>query len=788
MKNKKIYFLVLLILVCILSISAISATENTTNKEIINTNNKETNLQTNIQYDEVLTNKENFEIKLEEKNNNDNQDKSRTDETTTDNEDPLTFTDLNTTINSNTNSTIYLYNNYKFNKASDSKLENGIDIDRNLTIYGNGVTINGNKMARIFNVIDSKLNVNFYNINFINGNSSDEGGAIVGGNAYNCTFTENKAKHFGGAMRGGNAYNCTFTKNSAYDGGAMYDGNVYNCTFIENSAEEDGGAMSYGNATNCTFISNTAYFGGAIRSVEATFCIFSDNNAEYGGAITKSNAYNCIFNENKANKSGGAISESNATNCRFVDNTAADGGAIHSGNVYYCTFTNNTADYGGTILNGNAYNCIFTGNTAKEMGGALHLSNASNCTFTNNTAKEMGGAIYQGNAYNCTFTGNNATEGGAIYKGSAILCRFNGDTTYETNIIPAIINVLNYTSTYQSGDRLIFNLTADNMLLDGFNTTIKIYKGEELVTTVYGLTGEGAIIDLDPGEYTAVLSLTDYPDEQPSNATITVLKENTIVNITPITDVVVGKEITITYTTNSNGTATIKVNGQPITEGKFTPTKEGTYNVIVELEENDYYTAGSNQTTFTAKKSKSNIIASPVSTTYNIGKYLLITLKDGNGNPIRGAVLTVKLANSKKYTTNANGQVKINVGTLTPKTYNAKITYAGSDIFNPSTASVKVTVKKAKPKITAKSTIFKYRLKTKKYTATFKNNKNKAIKNTKVSLKVNGKTYNVKTNKKGQGIFKITNLRKIGSYIAVITVPANKYYNKVTKKVKITVK
>ena len=788
MKNKKIYFLVLLILVCILSISAISATENTTNKEIINTNNKETNLQTNIQYDEVLTNKENFEIKLEEKNNNDNQDKSRTDETTTDNEDPLTFTDLNTTINSNTNSTIYLYNNYKFNKASDSKLENGIDIDRNLTIYGNGVTINGNKMARIFNVIDSKLNVNFYNINFINGNSSDEGGAIVGGNAYNCTFTENKAKHFGGAMRGGNAYNCTFTKNSAYDGGAMYDGNVYNCTFIENSAEEDGGAMSYGNATNCTFISNTAYFGGAIRSVEATFCIFSDNNAEYGGAITKSNAYNCIFNENKANKSGGAISESNATNCRFVDNTAADGGAIHSGNVYYCTFTNNTADYGGTILNGNAYNCIFTGNTAKEMGGALHLSNASNCTFTNNTAKEMGGAIYQGNAYNCTFTGNNATEGGAIYKGSAILCRFNGDTTYETNIIPAIINVLNYTSTYQSGDRLIFNLTADNMLLDGFNTTIKIYKGEELVTTVYGLTGEGAIIDLDPGEYTAVLSLTDYPDEQPSNATITVLKENTIVNITPITDVVVGKEITITYTTNSNGTATIKVNGQPITEGKFTPTKEGTYNVIVELEENDYYTAGSNQTTFTAKKSKSNIIASPVSTTYNIGKYLLITLKDGNGNPIRGAVLTVKLANSKKYTTNANGQVKINVGTLTPKTYNAKITYAGSDIFNPSTASVKVTVKKAKPKITAKSTIFKYRLKTKKYTATFKNNKNKAIKNTKVSLKVNGKTYNVKTNKKGQGIFKITNLRKIGYYIAVITFPANKYYNKVSKKVKIIVR
>ena len=79
-------------------------------------------------------------------------------------------------------------------------------------------------------------------------------------------------------------------------------------------------------------------------------------------------------------------------------------------------------------------------------------------------------------------------------------------------------------------------------------------------------------------------------------------KTNTTVSITPISDVKVGKEVTINYTTNSNGTATIKVNGQPITDNKFTPTTTGTYNVIVEVAENDYYTAGSNETTFTAEK------------------------------------------------------------------------------------------------------------------------------------------------------------------------------------------
>ncbi|WP_461461547.1 hypothetical protein [Methanobrevibacter sp.] len=751
MKSKKYILFSLLFLVCILSISTISATENTTNKDIIShDNNKETNLQTNIQYDEVSTSEENCELNLEENNNK--QDKSGADGTTTDNEDPLTFTDLNTTINGNTNSTIYLNNNYKFKKDSDSKLENGIDIGRNLTIYGNGVTIDGNKMARIFNVIDSKLNVNFYNINFIKGNSSDDGGAIYQGNAYNCTFTENKAKHFGGAMRGGNAYNCTFTKNSAYDGGAMYDGNVYNCTFIENSAEEDSGAMSYGNATNCTFISNTAYFGGAIHCVEATCCIFSSNNAEYGGAMTKSNAYNCTFNENKANKSGGAISESNVFNSIFTKNKAGNGGAIDNGTAYNCTFTDNTAlQHGGAIDNGTAYNCIFTGNNANG-GGAIYESNATNCrfadnkagdggaihggnvyycTFTNNTAdyggtilngnayncnftgnhaKDNGGAIYQGNAYNCTFTGNNATEGEATYQGVAILCRFNGDTTYETNITPTTINVLNYTSTYKSKERLKFNLTAADMIFNGFNTTIKIYKGTSLIKTVYALTGEGWIVDLNPGTYTAELSLTDYPDEKSSNATITV------------------------------------------------------------------------------SKGASKITAKPVITTYNVGKNLIITLKDSTNKPITKALVTIKLASTKKYKTDSKGQIKINIATLTPKTYNGKITYGGSDIFNASTASIKVTVKKATPKITAKSTSYKLKSRTKKYTAILKNNKNKVLKYTKLTLKINGKTYAVKTNSKGQAVFKITNLKKKGSYIGIITFPANKYYNKISKKVKITVK
>ena len=628
MLNKKIYVSIFCLFL-ILSIQAISATDNTTNDELSNIYNiQNNNLESNVQEEDVSTENNGTKLSLNE------QDKFSSDKKT--NEDSLTFTDLNNTINDNSNSTITLSNNYKYNGDLDSELIDGISISRNLTIYGNGITIDGSGNARIFSLIDPNLTVSFYNIKFINANA-EFGGALEYGDAYNCIFTNNKCEYGGGAIYQGNAFNCTFIGNSAFSGGAIYQGNAYNSTFI------------------------------------------------------------------------------------------------------------------------------------------------------NNTGFEFGGALFEGTAVNCTFTDNDALSGQAICEGTGILCRFYNNTCELTTIVPASINVLNYTSPYKSGEKLIFNLTANDMLFDGFNTTIKIYNNGSLVKTVYAFTGEGWIVDLGVGEYTAVLSLTDYPDENSSNATINISKGNTTVVINPINDTIVGKEIVINYTTNSNGTVTIKVNGQPITGNKFTPTKNGTYNVTVEVAENDYYTAASNQTTFNVEKLASKITASPVSTIYNVGKYLVITLKDQNGNAIKNAVLIVNLGGSKNYKTDKNGQVKINVSNLVPKTYTAKITYAGSDSYNGSTGSAKVTVKKAKPKITAKSASFKLKVKTKKYTVIFKDNKNKALKKTKVTFKVGGKTYTVKTNNKGHGVFKITNLKKKGAYIGVITIPTNKYYNKVTKKVKITV-
>lgn len=96
--------------------------------------------------------------------------------------------------------------------------------------------------------------------------------------------------------------------------------------------------------------------------------------------------------------------------------------------------------------------------------------------------------------------------------------------------------------------------------------------------------------------------------------------------------------------------------------------------------------------------------------------------------------------------------------------------------------------KKATPKLTAKSKTFKKSIKTKKYSVPLKNNAGKAMKNIKLTLKLNKKTYSAKTNSKGVATFKITKLTKKGKFTATVKFAGNANYNAVTQNVKITVR
>ena len=187
-------------------------------------------------------------------------------------------------------------------------------------------------------------------------------------------------------------------------------------------------------------------------------------------------------------------------------------------------------------------------------------------------------------------------------------------------------------------------------------------------------------------------------------------------------------------------------------------------------------------------KIATKITAPKVSTTYNVAKKLVVTLKDANGKILANKKVTIKVGTiSKTLKTNANGKASVAIGKLVPKTYTASIKFAGDSNYKASSFSVKVVVNKAKPKITAKKKTFKVTAKTKKVTAILKNNKGKVLKKVKLTLKIGKKIYSAKTNSKGVATFKVK-LTKKGKYTGKVKFAGSKYYKAVTKNVYITVK
>ena len=139
---------------------------------------------------------------------------------------------------------------------------------------------------------------------------------------------------------------------------------------------------------------------------------------------------------------------------------------------------------------------------------------------------------------------------------------------------------------------------------------------------------------------------------------------------------------------------------------------------------------------------------------FGANKYYKVRVYTDDGQVAgAGENVTFKI-NGKTYTrqTNADGYASYKI-TQSAKTYTITATYKGVNVSN------KVVVK---PVLTAKN-ISKKKAKTIKFTAKLVNTKGKALKNKKITFKFKGKTYKVKTNKKGIATLSLKNL-KVGKY------------------------
>lgn len=252
---------------------------------------------------------------------------------------------------------------------------------------------------------------------------------------------------------------------------------------------------------------------------------------------------------------------------------------------------------------------------------------------------------------------------------------------------------------------------------------------------------------------------------------------------------------TVTFTNNRTGEInTVELDGNPI---EFNESVQYGYNIfMIKYSGDDYYFGIENTHVVPLQIETSLSTKDTVSVTYR--KTASITVKlsilnESGSIKSDGEPVTISV-NNRTYTgILENGTVTIKIAAsyaskYIPNTYTANVTFEGSAYLKNASTSFKLVVKKGTPKLTAKAKTFKVSTKTKKYTITLKNHKDQILKNTKVYLKVFGKTFKATTNSKGQATFKITNLNKKAKYVALIKYNGNKCYNAVSKKIKITVK
>ncbi len=283
-------------------------------------------------------------------------------------------------------------------------------VTENLTINGNGTTINGANAFRVF--LLGAVTVSMSNLRIANANVSGVsfGGAIAMSDGTltltNVFFSNNRA------ISGGAIYeaqgtltvvNSNFSGNVAGIGGfggAIYNGSgslsVIDSVFNNNSAVNGGGAIAItAGATifNSTFSGNSATLGGAIENSLASLTvgnsIFDNNSSGFGGgaiaAFGSTNVFNTTFSNNKApgaSSLGGAVYvQSSGTpfilteSALFSNTSGYDGGAVYT--------------IGGSPT---LRNVTISGNHAANSGGGIAISSTTttatlnNVTITNNLA------------------------------------------------------------------------------------------------------------------------------------------------------------------------------------------------------------------------------------------------------------------------------------------------------------------------------------------------------------------------------------------------------------------
>ena len=651
---------------------------------------------------------------------------------------------------------------------------------------------------------------------FENNYASTEPGAInnCGNlNVSDSVFIKNRANWWAGAIHTHfKAHtiikNSNFVDNVAgWNGGALYTYStleVYNSTFIGNNCTTDNGGGAIGASNYNTYTYN-------LTVVNSTF-------------INNSNTRYTADNISTANGCGGAISTAaggyfDVHGSTFVHNSAKIGQAIYASNVgydgngtpylkiYNNTFINHTSNSNDTVYIPNG-NCTFVNNIFINSPQTVSSSNAKKYLLN----VKPGTILKNHERYYVDVT-LNVTDGQVLVVGQevTITIKVSGLTKDMLNheplmMIPLVVSDFNnfYHMTMVGNNSdwgIVFNFNESTISNPVFNYTVKmnqigIYSFTD--TFSYGY-GDG---NPDDGVWSLKANVNNWTvvkNHGVFNVNYNDSTDKIVVNLTdalgnplPLTDfkyTIDGVEATAT--TDENGIAEI----DRVIDGKltikFNYAGDNTYN-------------GENSTIQiinhkTPEKLATNIVSNDFNQTAvdfyhgERGRYFTVTLKDQNGNVLANKPVSIGF-NGVVYnlTTDENGVAKLQINLAWSGIYTFAIAFLGDDNYNGSFVVNKITIS---PKVSNIAVSGVNPLKVRAYrTLTFVLKGTNALDskksvngvNKKITVKVNGKTYTLKTDKNGKAFLKLR-FTRVGTYTITTQFAGDGIFNGKTTSTKIKV-
>ena len=357
--------------------------------------------------------------------------------------------------------------------------------------------------------------------------------------------------------------------------------------------------------------------------------------------------------------------------------------------------------------------------------------------------------------------------------------KFMEDNIYKASSTAADIVIEKVTSILTAKDIMYTYGSATDLLVSLKDTKGNVLKEKSITITLNGMdysvttdiNGQTRLpIDLMPGKYSAKIQFKGDGIYTPSSAAAEIIVNKIATELTAkdiniaygdsanliITlkdsknNVMKGKSISIsmngrnhTLTSDNNGQATLPIDLLP---GKYTAT--------IQFKQDNTYLASTTNANIAINKLETVLIAKDINIIYGNLANLIITLKDNKSNALKGKSISISL-NNMDYTVTSdnNGQATLPIELL-PGKYTATIQFRQDNIYLASTTNANIAINKVATVLTAKNINIAYG-NSANIVATLKDSQGKALAGKVISIKLNNKVYNKKTNANGHAILNV---------------------------------